>query len=271
MDRRRFGDRCFAAWLFRHPIACSCHGPSGKGVILTAIFEEVALTGSTNADLLQRATIGAPEGLWLRADAQDGGRGRLGRTWESPAGNLFVSTIVRLRGSDPAPSTLAFVAALAVHDMVRQIAPHIAVQLKWPNDLMTIDGAKLCGILLERTGDAVVIGIGANLVWHPDNLDRKVADLRTLGASPPHPQAAAEILAEIFERWLKSWRETGLSAVIRQWEAYAHPQGTALTANLPDGERLQGLYAGLGEDGALQLRLADGAIRAIHAADIFLV
>lgn len=178
---------------------------------------------------------------------------------------------MRLRAPDPAPSTLAFVAALAAHDMVRQIAPHVAVQLKWPNDVLSADGAKLCGILLERTGAAVVIGIGANLVWHPTNLDRKVSDLLTLGATPPRPQAAVEMLAEIFERWLATWRDTGLSAVIRQWEACAHPKGSALVANLPDGEQLQGLYAGLSDDGALQLRLADGSIRAIHAADVFLV
>lgn len=220
---------------------------------------------------MQRAAQGVPEGLWLRADAQVGGRGRLGRQWESPAGNLFASTIVRLRDTDPAPSTLAFVTALAAHDMVRQIAPHVAIQIKWPNDLLSADGHKLCGILLERAGDAIVIGIGVNLVWHPDNIGRKVSDLRDLGATPPNPQAAVEILAEIFRRWLAIWRNTGLSAIIRQWEVYAHPNGSAIGANLPDGEVLHGLYAGLSDDGALQLRLADGSIRAIHAADVFLV
>jgi BirA family transcriptional regulator, biotin operon repressor / biotin---[acetyl-CoA-carboxylase] ligase len=231
----------------------------------------VALTGSTNADLLQRVAEGAPEGLWLRADAQDGGRGRLGRSWDSPVGNLFASTIVRLRASDPAPSTLAFVAALATHDMIRQIAPHVTIQIKWPNDLLSADGAKLSGILLERTGDAIVVGIGVNLVWHPANINRKVSDLLSLGATPPNPQAAVEILADIFRNWLDIWRSSGLPAVIRQWEIYAHAMGNPLVANLPDGEQVHGLYAGLGEDGALQLRLADGRIRAIHAADVFLV
>lgn len=195
----------------------------------------------------------------------------MGRNWESPVGNLFVSTIVRLRDTDPAASTLAFVAALATHDMVRQIAPHLVIQIKWPNDLLSDDGAKLCGILLERAGDAIVVGIGANLVWHPANLDREVSDLLTLGATPPNPQAAVEMLAEIFQRWLAIWRDIGLSSVIREWQTRAHPKGSALAANLPDGEQVQGLYVGLSEDGALQLRLADGSIRAIHAADVFLV
>jgi BirA family transcriptional regulator, biotin operon repressor / biotin---[acetyl-CoA-carboxylase] ligase len=246
-------------------------GVCRTSVVLTPIFEQVARTGSTNADLLTRAAQGAPEGLWLRADAQDGGRGRLGRTWESPKGNMFASVIVRLRDTDPSPASLAFVTAVAVFDAVRQIAPHVAIILKWPNDILTLDGAKLCGILLERTVDAVVVGIGLNLVWHPQNLDRKVSDLRTLGATPPDAQTAVEIVAEAFARYLNMWRQSGLETIIRQWEANAHPRGTALSAKLPNGEELDGLYTGLDDDGALQLRLADGSIRAIHAADVFLM
>ena len=242
-----------------------------KSAFLTSIFEEVTLTGSTNADLLARAVQGAPEGLWLRADAQDGGRGRLGRIWESPSGNLFASTIVRLRDTDPSPASLAFVTAVAVFDAVRQMAPQVPICVKWPNDILTPDGAKLCGVLLERASDAVVVGIGLNLVWHPQNLERKVTDLITRGATPPDAQTAVEIVAEVFARYLAIWRQSGVEVIVRHWEARAHPRGTALSANLPDGEHLHGLYAGLNEDGALQLRLADGAIRAIHSADVFLI
>ena len=242
-----------------------------KSAFLTSIFEEVTLTGSTNADLLARADKGAPEGLWLRADAQDGGRGRLGRIWESPSGNLFASTIVRLRDTDPSPASLAFVTAVAVFDAVRQMAPQVPICVKWPNDILTPDGAKLCGVLLERASDAVVVGIGLNLVWHPQNLERKVTDLLTLGAMPPDAQTAVEIVAEVFARYLAIWRQSGAEVIVRHWEARAHPRGTALSAKLPDGEHLDGLYAGLNEDGALQLRLADGSIRAIHAADVFLI
>lgn len=186
-------------------------------------------------------------------------------------GNLFASTIVRLQPNDPAPASLAFVAAVAVYDSVRQIAPEVVITLKWPNDVLAQDGAKLCGMLLERSGDAVVVGIGLNLVTHPRDLDRKVSDLRTLGATPPNAQSCVEILAEAFARWLLVWRQAGLNAIIRQWEAHAHARGTALSATLPDGEELQGLYVGLEDDGALRLSLADGTIRAIHAADIFLI
>lgn len=195
----------------------------------------------------------------------------MGRIWESPAGNLLASTIVRLHASDPPASTLAFVAALAVYDTVRQIAPEISVQIKWPNDLLSGEGAKLCGMLLERAGGAVVVGIGLNLVSHPQGLTQPVTDLAALGARPPHPQAVVEILANAFAIWLERWRMGGMVGVAQSWQKVAHPIGTALTANLPDGTAAEGLYAGLTEEGALQLRLADGSIRAIHAGDVFLI
>jgi BirA family transcriptional regulator, biotin operon repressor / biotin---[acetyl-CoA-carboxylase] ligase len=271
MDRRCIGNRGFTFGLFRHSGACGVVGASGKGLVLTPIFEEVAVTGSTNADLLERAAQGTAEGFWLRAAIQDSGRGRMGRTWESPAGNLFASTIVRVNVGDPPAPTLAFVAALAVFDTIQLIAPEVTVQIKWPNDLLSMDGAKLCGMLLERNGDAVVVGIGLNLISHPQGLERPVTDLTTLGASPPHPQAVVEILANAFAIWIGRWRMGGMRGVSQSWQKLAHPVGTALTANLPDGSVAEGLYAGLSDDGALQLRLADGAIRAIHAGDVFLI
>jgi BirA family transcriptional regulator, biotin operon repressor / biotin---[acetyl-CoA-carboxylase] ligase len=195
----------------------------------------------------------------------------MGRAWESQTGNLLASTIVRLQPNDPPAPTLAFVAALAVYDTVQQIAPEVAIQIKWPNDLLSKDGAKLCGMLLERSGDAVVVGIGLNLISHPQGLARPVTDLTALGARPQHPQAVVEILANAFAIWLDRWRMSGMRGVAQSWQKLAHPIGAALTANLPDGSVEEGLYAGLSNDGALQLRLADGSIRAIHAADVFLV
>lgn len=195
----------------------------------------------------------------------------MGRVWESPAGNLFASTIVRLRPLDPPAPSIAFIIALAVIDAIKQIAPQVPVIIKWPNDILSVDGSKLCGMLLERSGDAVIIGVGLNLVHHPESLDRPVNDLSALGANCPHPQAVVEILANAFDIWLTRWRDMGLNAILKSWQTCAHPVGTALSVNLPSGESYEGLYAGLSDDGALQLRLADGSIRAIHAADVFLI
>lgn len=218
--------------------------------------------------MLARAAQGAAEGEWLRADRQTAGRGRQGRGWESPPGNLFASTLVRLRPSDPQAATLALVAAVALDEAVAVFLPS-AGTLKWPNDLL-IGGAKLSGILLERSGDTVVIGFGVNLAHHPENLDRPATSLAVHGAAP-EPQIFLETLADTFARWLSRWRSEGLAPIRDRWLARAHPLGTALTARLADGSSVDGLFDGLDPDGALILRLADGTPRVIHAGDVFLI
>lgn len=144
-----------------------------------------------------------------------------------------------------------------------------ALQLKWPNDLL-LGGAKLAGILLERKGDAVVVGIGVNLAHHPDDLDRPVTSLAAHAAAPK-PAAFAETLAIRFAHWLARWRGEGLATIAAAWEARAHPLGTPLAAALPDGRRVEGAFAGLDPDGALILGLADGGHHVIHAGDVFMV
>lgn len=213
------------------------------------------------------ARSGTPEGVWLRAERQHAGKGRQGRAWNSPVGNLYISTLIRLRPSDPPAATLALVAAVALEETVRTFG--VSATLKWPNDLL-VEGAKLSGILLERVDDAVILGIGVNLAHHPEDLDRAATSLAAHGPAP-NPQLFAETLAESFERWVARWRGEGLASVRDRWLARAHPAGTALTARLADGSALDGLFDGLTGDGALILRLADGTRRVIHAGDVFLL
>ena len=221
----------------------------------------VAETGSTNDDLLALARDGAPEGLWLRAGRQTGGKGRQGRAWQSPPGNLYASTLVRLRQGDPPAPTLALVAAVALHEVAAIHSEGRDLRIKWPNDLL-LDGGKLAGILLERSGDAVVIGFGVNLARPPEGLDAPVAGL----GEELKPEAMLEMLAEAFARWLGRWRREGLDPIRARWLAAAHPIGTALST--PDGE---GLFDGLDEGGALRLRRADRTIHIVHAGDVFLI
>lgn len=226
------------------------------------LIETVPSTGSTNDDLLARAAAGAAEGLWLHAGRQTGGKGRQGRLWVSPPGNLHASTLVRLRPADPPAPTLALVAAVALHEVASAYAP---VEIKWPNDLMA-DGAKLAGILLERAGEAVVIGCGANLAHHPVGLDCPVTSLAALTGAAPEPAVFVELLAERFAAWLARWRSAGVAPARTAWLKAAHPIGTALAT--PQGE---GIFDGLDPDGALRLRLAGGALRLIRAGDVFLI
>ena len=224
-----------------------------------AAIRTVAETGSTNDDVAALARDGAPEGLWLRAERQTGGKGRQGRAWQSPPGNLHASTLVRIDPKHPPPPSLALVAAVALHDA---IALHTRrARIKWPNDII-INRAKLAGILLERRGDAVVIGFGVNLAHHPEDLDRPAA---SLGARVT-PDALLRRLAACFEDWLERWRTAGLAPVRAAWLEAAHPVGTPLSSG-----GTEGTFDGLDETGALRLRLADGAIRIVHAGDVFLV
>lgn len=230
----------------------------------------LAETGSTNADMLALAATGVPEGLWLRAERQTGGRGRMGRAWESPEGNLHASTIVRLRPGDPPAPTLALVAAVAAQEAVQRHIPNRIVTIKWPNDLL-VGEAKLCGMLLERGGDAVVIGIGVNVTGAPKGLDRPVTSLWQLGAVDSDAPGLLSDIAQAFALWLDRWRTDGLAAVREQWIAAAHPEGSALRAALPDGEVVTGQFATLDMSGALVMRLPDGRHRTIHAGDVFLI
>lgn len=195
----------------------------------------------------------------------------MGRAWASPRGNFYGSTIVRPLASDPALASLAFVAAIALHDTLARLAPDVRAFIKWPNDLM-VDGAKLSGILLERAGDgAVVIGMGVNLAFHPTDLPRPVTSLAALGAPVPDVDSFQFELADRFAAWLAMWRGEGLAAICAEWLCRAHPIGTPLSVSEANGQVTQGAFDGLAADGALQLRLADGQVRAIHAGDVFLV
>lgn len=230
---------------------------------MTGAIRTVAETGSTNDDVAALAREGASEGLWLRAERQTGGRGRQGRGWHSPVGNLHASTLVRIQPDDPPAPTLALVAAVALHETIARYAPE--ARIKWPNDIL-IAGAKLAGILLERNNDAVVIGFGVNLTHHPTELDRPATSLAALTDAAPAPDLFLDLLAESFARWLGRWRSAGLAPVRTAWLWAAHPPGTALST--PEGD---GLFDGLDEAGALRLRLADGIVRIVHAGDVFLI
>ena len=230
----------------------------------------VAETGSTNDDLASLARQGAPEGVWLRAGRQSSGRGRQGREWHSPPGNLYASTLVRLRPGDPPAPTLALVAAVALHEVATAFTvAGVKIEIKWPNDLL-VAGAKLSGILLERLDDAVIVGFGVNLADHPDETARPAINMGMLGGAPD-PGRFLDALAEAFARWVGRWRDDGLAPIRERWLAAAHPPGTPLSTHTASGAWIEGVFEGLDESGALRLRLADGSSHVVHAGDVFLI
>ena len=233
------------------------------------MIEVLPETGSTNADLAARLRDGetVPEGFWLVANRQTGGRGRQEREWRDGAGNFMGSTVVHLRHGDPAAGTLALLAGLAVFEVVSPCVtlPH-EVRLKWPNDVM-VGGAKLAGILLERERDAVVVGIGVNLADAPVLQDREAISLSQLG-TPPDRDAFAGELARLFDVELERWRNYRLGPIVQRWLKAGHPPGTPLVVGEPRETPLQGTFAGLTDEGALLLRFADGTTRTINAGEV---
>lgn len=232
------------------------------------VIHHRAVTGSTNADMLMLARDGAAEGDWLFADRQLAGRGRQGREWESPAGNIYASSLVRHRAGDPPAATLALVAGIAVHDVLTSLLSAASPVIKWPNDVV-VDGAKIAGILLEREGDAVVIGIGINLASHPEDIGRPATSVAAQGGAVIGVRTVVDQLAEALKTWIARWRSNGIGAITAAWMERAHPVGTALRAEVSPGERLSGTFDGLDASGALRLRLATGAISLVHAGDVF--
>jgi BirA family biotin operon repressor/biotin-[acetyl-CoA-carboxylase] ligase len=203
------------------------------------------------------------EGGWLVALDQEAGRGRQGRTWLSVPGNFYASTIVQLRSGDPAAQTLSLAAALALAEAVEIAVPGQSLLLKWPNDLL-LGGRKLAGILLERSGDRIAVGFGVNLAAAPELPDRKGASL----GGKVLPEAFAPLLAASFARLIDLWRQSSSALLAQAWLARAHPIGTPLTVHSGADETVTGTFDGVEPDGALRLRLADGRIRTVRAADV---
>lgn len=233
------------------------------------MIQTVQETGSTNADLAARLRGGevVAEGDWLVAERQTAGRGRQGRTWFDGYGNFMGSTVVRLGPGDPPAPTLALLCGLALHEVVAPLVPAPGVALlKWPNDVM-IGQAKLAGILLERVGDSVIVGIGVNLAHAPEVAGRETIALSAFGPAPDRDHFARNLAIQ-FAQELERWRSFGIELLVRRWQAAAHAQGTALAVGEPGEVPVYGQFAGLTPDGALQLRFADGTTQVIHAGEV---
>lgn len=238
----------------------------GGSAVLTVV-RFVEETGSTNADLLAALAAGSAVDGWLVARRQTAGRGRLGRAWSSRSGNFHGSTAVRLMPGDPPPHTLALIAGIAARDaVVDATMGAVRPAIKWPNDLL-VDGAKLAGILLERQGDTVVVGIGANLAWAPDLPDRDTVALADLG-NRVDVDAFAGVLGGAFAEELHRWRGAPLSATISRWIERAHAAGTRLTISEGSDAGLTGAFQSLDDEGNLLLKLDDGRIHTVRAGEV---
>lgn len=172
------------------------------------------------------------------------------------------SVAVQLQAGDPIPATLALASAVALVKAATALVPDLPLMIKWPNDLL-LDGAKCSGILLERSDNMVVIGMGVNLVSSPDMPDRKTACFADYGLDIPRDHFA-QALAIAMQDEIGRWRHEGVGAIVQQWSALAHPIGTPLRVS---EQAIDGLFDGLTADGALRLKRGNEILE-IHAGDV---
>lgn len=230
---------------------------------------------STNAEAMRLTLAGELGPFWVSAEKQTGGRGRHGRTWVSPPGNLCASLFIRLACEAATASQLSLVAGLALWEAVSQ-SPGFAdtetdLRLKWPNDLL-IGQAKCAGILIETSVVhprqlACVIGVGVNIAAHPESLDRQVTSLRAHGIETDRGRLLVNLDAAMGRR-LADWRlGAGFADIRAGWQSHTCEPDQPISVNA-SGARIAGRYAGLDADGALLLKDDGGTIRRIAFGEI---
>lgn len=242
--------------------------------------------GSTNALALERALAGDPGKLWVVSKKQESGRGRRGRVWATPEGNLAATLLKVLDHDLQYAATLGFVAGLALADALDAVAPNARFsvgvdggsgqgvkrfELKWPNDVLA-SGAKLAGILLESTliGQgrlAIAIGIGVNVVAHPTDVPYPATSLTSLGAG-----VDAEVLfLALSDAWSENeriWADgRGLAAIRKRWLARAAGLGSEVAVRI-EGNVVRGVFETIDEDCRFVIRDAKGETVKIAAGDV---
>ena len=229
---------------------------------------------STNKLAFDLAAAGCAEGTCVVAETQTGGRGRLQRRWHSPYGkNIYLSCVLRPRLLAAEALPLVFVSCLAVFDTVKWAG--VEPRLKWPNDVLTQNGKKLCGTLVELSAKGpdvrfVVVGIGLNVNMGREDMDGEIADTATslFIETRKHFERAAVcgILLGNLEKYYEIASEAGVSEICRLWEERAKVRGTYMEIKQMD-RVYRGVSEGLAADGALLLS-ENGKITRVIAGDV---
>lgn len=229
---------------------------------------------STMDECRRQAAAGAPEGLLVWAGEQTAGRGRRGRSFASPPGNLYLSLLLRPQRAAAEGAQLGFVAAVALAEAVAALLPEGArrVRLKWPNDLL-IDRAKASGTLLEGQPGAggrldwLILGIGVNVATHPADTPYPATSLAAAGATASAADLLAA-LADAFVAWHETWQDRGFAPIRAAWLDRAAGLGEPIRVNLSQGS-LEGRFADLDETGILWIELPGGGRRAVATGDLY--
>lgn len=263
--------------------------PAQPAIRLPAGFRLVALesVGSTNDEAKRLAREGAADRTVVWARRQEAGRGRRGRHWVSPEGNLYCSVVLRPEDESQAlrpewaanAAQLSFVAALAVGGAVAHaLGPGLRCRYKWPNDVL-VNGRKVAGILLESEPGAngrlewLVLGVGINLRHFPEGTEYPATALAVEGADDVQPGDILENFCGHLKHWLDRWQADGFAPVREAWLRQAMGLSGPITVRLHD-RSLVGTFHDLDADGALLLDEGNagaggGGLTRITAGDVF--
>ena len=230
--------------------------------------------GSTNEEAKRLALAGAPEFTLIWALEQTSGRGRRGRSWSSPRGNLYLSLVLRPEVAAGEAAQIGFLAAVALAETLRPLLPPGAeIAQKWPNDVL-VGRRKVSGILPEALAgeggrlEALILGIGVNVVSHPEGTAWPATDLASEGTEVAL-EPLLERLASALDRWIVLWRREGFEPVRARWMALALARGERMELRL-EGHSLAGRFIEIDAEGALVLAPVDGsAPLRIRAGEVF--
>jgi BirA family transcriptional regulator, biotin operon repressor / biotin---[acetyl-CoA-carboxylase] ligase len=235
------------------------------------VYDEI---GSTNDEAMRLARAGDPGRVWLIARQQSKGRGRRGRQWSSPTGNLYASLLLIDEVAPIWAPQLGFVAGVALaHALRKCVAGNTRLRLKWPNDIL-FDNAKLAGILLESTGlpdgrFACVLGIGVNCAAAPGDLPYRAMALAEIADSLRSPQEVFLQLSSQIVRTLAQFSGgTGFETIRAEWLSLAAGVGAPIRVDMPT-ESISGVFRTIDATGRLVVESED-AVKIIEAGDIWL-
>ncbi|MEW6740403.1 MAG: biotin--[acetyl-CoA-carboxylase] ligase [Nitrospirota bacterium] len=248
---------------------------SGRSMIIGREIIFFDTINSTNTYAMELAEKGYPEGTVIIADAQTGGKGRLGRKWLSPQGkNLYMSIILRPVILPRDAAILTLMSAVACASAIKRLSS-VPASIKWPNDIMVSD-RKLGGILTEIKADMdrifhAVIGIGININLEagdmPDEIKACATSIKNeSGDAQSRTLIAIEIIKEL-DRWYSMLLNSGKKPVIEEWLKLSSTIGRAVKVTVGNNV-FTGIAGTIDEEGMLMLKLPDNTVKKISAGDV---
>ena len=243
--------------------------------ISVSVYDEATST----SDLAKQALLdGALSGTAFQALIQTKGRGRHGRFWSSPKGNLYLSLVFLPSRPMMEWPGVSLVISIALAKALGQVIAPNRISLKWPNDVL-VDGKKIAGILIEAHEKGMIIGIGVNMISAPEVSDGGwpticLADIIKTNKDENASEAMIsldafrDILIIEMETALSNWQISGLQACLQEWMALAAFLGQMIYVQDDTNDRIEGVFRGINPDGTMRLELAGGDMLSLAAGDV---